>query len=351
MNVFIRADASYEIGTGHVMRCLTLANHLRNKEINVIFLSRELTGDLCQYIEEKGFNVHCLSGGNPFLEENNWEKDAIETISIIEEYQGPKYIIVDHYALDQNWEAKVRPFVKKIMVIDDLANRVHDCDLLLDQNLYEDMQTRYNGLVSQNCKIFLGPKYALLREEFIEARKTLSERSGKVKRILVFFGGSDPTNESIKVLRSLEHMDLKEITIDVVVGKSNLRKQEIENICNQHENMNYYCQIENMAELMVKADLAIGAGGSTTWERCYLGLPTITIIVAENQYLTTKAVEKAGAILNLGCHSEVSNQDIENALELVLNHPTFLRGMSRKALEIVGQSNHMDRLLYEFIEG
>jgi len=348
MNVFIRADASYEIGTGHVMRCLTLADHLKNKGFHVVFIARELTGNLCQYIETKGFQVQCIPGKDQG--EFNWEEDVNHTISIIRKYPKPRFILMDHYQIDQKWETKIRPYVKKIMVIDDLANRSHDCDLLLDQNLYEDMETRYDGIVPISCNIFLGPKYALLRDEFIEARKSVSIRNGPINRIMVFFGGSDPTNETLKVLNAIETMGLKKIEIDVVVGKSNVQKQLIENLCNQQENMNYYCQIENMAKLMSKADLAIGAGGSTTWERCYLGLPAVTIIVAENQDLTTRAVEKTGAILNVGYSFEVSQHDIIRALEKIMQQPSMLLEMSEKALKVVEQSSFIDTLIHQWIE-
>jgi len=349
MNVFIRVDASDIIGSGHVMRCLTIAEHLKKNKIKVIFLSRELKGNLCRYIKDKGYEVHCLSliGNEKF----NWEEDSNLLIDIIKGYKGPKSIIVDHYLIDSKWESKIRPYVSRVMVIDDLANRKHDTDILLDQNLNDDIQLRYNGLVPQNCKLFLGPNYVLLREEFITARENLQERSGQINRIFIFFGGSDPTNETFRILQSLKKINLQNIVIDVVVGKSNIRKETIENICNQYENISYYCQIENMAELMAKADLAIGAGGSTTWERCYLGLPTITIIVAENQAQTTKAVEKTGAILNLGYSEEISEEEIINAIKRLLTQPSLLKEMSRKSLSIIEISGSINNILNHFIEG
>ena len=189
-----------------------------------------------------------------------WQQDATETLAALGETQ-PAWLIVDHYALDLRWESILRPRVGKIMVIDDLADRPHDCELLLDQNLYQDMETRYDPLVPATCAKLLGPKYALLRPEFAQARKNLRQRDGQVMRILVFFGGVDPTNETAKAIHALASIADRQFAVDVVVGSGNPHKQQIENLCAEHEGFHYHCQVDNMAELMAAADLAIGAGG------------------------------------------------------------------------------------------
>lgn len=369
MKVFIRADASTQIGTGHVMRCLTLAGDLRQFGMEVSFISRVLPGNLCDYVESKGFKVHRLyeevdlAGDYWAWLGENWLIDAKMTQEIILNQAGDQSdidnvntesksrkqgflrdeslinkssqiaaevfsdsgvglglesrinLVVDSYALDFKWEKFLRPYVNKIMVVDDLANRNHDCDLLLDQNYYRDMAHRYDGLVPSICRKLLGPEYALLRPDFHQAKKTLRKRDGKIRRILVFFGGSDPTNETKKALEAIRRLNRPDIAVDVVVGAGNPYREKIKEICGKMPNVTYYCQVENMAELMAAADLAIGAGGTTTWERLYLELPTIAIAVAENQVETLEVLAKVGRVHYLGVSRQTKIANLVDQLK------------------------------------
>ena len=205
MRLIIRADASIEMGSGHVMRCLALAEELKKNGFDITFITRAHEGNLNGLISDKGMKVAELSApdsrsapvGNGCSDDcAEWlgvtqEQDARETINALGK-TIPYWLIVDHYGLDELWEKTIRPHVKKIMVIDDLANRHHDCEMLLDQNWFDDKESRYRGLVPAGCTQLFGPEYALLRPEFAEARKNLKPRTGEVKRIFVFFGGADP---------------------------------------------------------------------------------------------------------------------------------------------------------------
>ncbi|WIW70388.1 UDP-2,4-diacetamido-2,4,6-trideoxy-beta-L-altropyranose hydrolase [Anaerosinus gibii] len=253
------------------------------------------------------------------------EQDAKEVIEILKNLDID-LLVVDSYAIDETWERIVRTYTKKIMVIDDLANRKHDCDILLDQNYYADMKIRYSGLVSDDCKLLLGPTYALLREEFYREKKKQRQRDGQIKNILMFFGGSDLTNETMKTLRALVALNREDITVNVVVGGSNQYKEEVKEFCQRYHWMNYYCQIHNMAEMMNEADLAIGAAGTTTWERFFLGLPTIVIAVAENQIKIAEDCDESGFIKYLGKSSLVTNHVI---CEVILS----LQGKKYKNLQ------------------
>lgn len=352
MKVFFRVDASVQMGTGHVMRCLALADDLREKGASISFICRPLPGNLCRYVEKKGYNVHRLyysgqpaddqdpHGHHAHCPETGWQADAGETKAILEGQGEINWLVVDHYALDARWETKMRPCANKIMVIDDLADRPHHCDLLLDQNIYENMEARYRGLVPEHCRMLLGPKYALLRPEFHEVRKNMRTRDGKIRRILVFFGGTDLTNETSKALEAIQLLNRPDIAIDVVVGLTNPHKEQIKIKCATIPNTTFLCQVDNMAKLMADADLALGAGGSATWERCFLGLPTITIIVAENQYETTVAVEKAGAIMNLGMNYCVTTNILKDSIQNALNNSKSLNTMSKKAIKIMGKEKY-----------
>ncbi|WP_445479405.1 UDP-2,4-diacetamido-2,4,6-trideoxy-beta-L-altropyranose hydrolase [Lysinibacillus irui] len=335
MDTFIRVDASVEIGTGHVMRCLTLAHRLKKAEKYVAFICRDAEGQCIKLIEQQGFEVFILpnSGGSlwDFIS-NYWEKDAQETINILKKYNVER-LIIDHYSIDIKWEKLVRPFVNEIMVIDDLANRKHDCDILLDQNFYLDMDTRYEGLVPSSTKMLLGPSYALLRDEFIEAKKYIKPFNGRVERLFIFFGGSDPTNETERVLKVIiPILEKYDLNVDVVVGDSNLNKKQIKELVLAYDRIHYHCQINNIAELMAKADLAIGAAGATIWERAFLGLPSIVIAVAKNQVEVAKAVSSTGAIIYLGVSNEVIYNQVLINIDLLYNDSAEL-GHMRKCCE------------------
>ncbi|MCG3089603.1 UDP-2,4-diacetamido-2,4,6-trideoxy-beta-L-altropyranose hydrolase [Sporosarcina cyprini] len=332
MNIVIRADASIEIGTGHIMRCLTLAKQLKRHGTEVTFICRELEGNMIDFLKKETIKVVSLpnvskKNDNYSWMINNWEVDAKQTREALKG-KPIDLLIVDHYAFDKKWEEKTRDISKKIMVIDDLADRSHDCDLLLDQNYYINKEKRYKNLIPDQAITLLGPNYALLRDEFIEAAKSAKVRSGKVNRILVFFGGSDPTRETIKTLLAIQEFNDKNLEIDVVVGASNPFKKIIENLCNQIPKATYYCQINSIAELMNNADLSIGAGGTTLWERAYLGLPSIVIAVAENQYNVSRDLSKLGAIKFLGKSKYTNIDSIRRTIKNVLENPEYVKKLS-----------------------
>lgn len=350
MKIAIRTDASLYMGTGHLMRCLTLAGEVRQQGHTVTFICRELPGNLCELIEKKGYHVYRL----PFQDKNRiqtvqdvsswlgatWREDAEQTISVLQEISIASkidWLVVDHYALDIQWERMMRPYVERIMVIDDLANRPHDCDLLLDQNLYENMEQRYMGLVPETCKLLLGPQYALLRPEFREARKKLRPRDGIVRRILIFFGGTDPTNETLKAIEAVRLLNRPDIEVDVIVGANNPHRELIEKACGELPNFHFHCQVDNMAELMAKADLAIGAGGSTTLERCYLGLPTIVVVTAENQVGLAQTLNKINAIRCIGFFETLTVESLYKQIEEVVNNRLLIMNMSNISFNLMRQ--------------
>jgi UDP-2,4-diacetamido-2,4,6-trideoxy-beta-L-altropyranose hydrolase len=364
LKIAIRVDASNEIGSGHVMRCLTLANALKESGISVDFICRELLGNLCNYIEKKKFNVHRLpkndskklllktkKDSNRYLK---WlgvslEDDAKQTLGILQKNNANfDCLIVDHYALHEAWEKQMRPYVGKIMVIDDLANRKHDCDLLLDQNLYEMYENRYDDLVPPNCQKLLGPKYVLLRREFLEKRQKLKERNGIVNRILIFFGGNDKSKQTVKALEAISHIKKANLSVDVVIGHANTAKENIKSLCDKMSNVKLHCKIENMAELMENADLAIGAGGTTTWERIFLGLPSCVIAIAANQQKCAHALAKMGYQFFWGTPGNLEIHEIMNELDFVFSQKHLLMEMSKKCLDLIkgnGTNLVRDKLL------
>lgn len=308
MNIVFRCDSSIEIGTGHIMRCLTLATALKEQGVQCKFICREHEGNMIEYTEAKGFQVYRLPVFNnlPYSTQNSEspyvaglgvsqkQDDAIETINIIKK-QKINWLIIDHYALDDVWEKLLRPYCKRIMVLDDLANRRHECDLLLDQNLGR-VKEDYHCLVPKHCHIFIGPEYALLRPEFTEWREysLKRRRKGELKRLLINLGGVDKDNVTSQVLAVLREADLpKHLEITVIMGNMSPHLEQVKDLANKmHRPTQVLVGVGNMAEIMANSDLAIGAAGSTSWERCCLGLPTLVMVLAENQSAGAKALHQ-----------------------------------------------------------
>lgn len=342
--VAFRVDASTVIGSGHVMRCLTLADALAASGAHCRFIMRAHPGSLERVVRGRGHSVTMLSeppladsgvlvSGTPHASwlGVDWHSDAAETVLAL---SGNRldWLVVDHYALDQKWEAVVSECAARVMVIDDLADRYHDCDLLLDQNLGR-LEQDYDGLVPGGVTKLIGPRYALLRREFTDARdESLARReSAVVDSILVSMGGVDRENVTADVLRVLEGIvELEACRVTVVLGAA---CPHVESVSRQAElsplSVEVHVNTGNMAELMSEADLAIGAAGGSAWERCCLGLPALLVVLADNQRAGAHALHNTGAALCIG-----GIEDIQEGLPVAIGsifQPGVLRQMSRCA--------------------
>ena len=221
MKVFFRVDASLEIGTGHLARCLTLASEICNSGNEVSFVSRSHYGGMEKKISELGYEVAFMERPEARFATNDrvthagwlgveWEQDAEETQRIIDAGKKTDWLIVDHYALDSRWHKKLRSSVKKILVIDDLADRTLDCDILLDQTFNRDISA-YQNLIPNNCMALLGSQYALLRPEFgdVRNRAMISRtQTSAIRQVMVSMGGIDAGNYTQQVLEALEQVPL-----------------------------------------------------------------------------------------------------------------------------------------------
>ncbi|SFS31782.1 UDP-2,4-diacetamido-2,4,6-trideoxy-beta-L-altropyranose hydrolase [Marininema halotolerans] len=316
--VLIRADASTGMGSGHVMRCLNLADRLRQKGAAITFASREYVGNLHGVVKQRGYPIVSLPARRKISSTSLVTEDAHETIQLAEKNAPYDLVIVDHYALDSRWERLVRRIAQRVMVIDDVAQRRHDCDLLLDSAFYKDPIQRYKGLLPKRCKTFFGPEYVLLATQFCEQRERPLQKNSPPQRLLLSFGGSDPTGETVKVLTVFGMLSLPGVVIDVVAGRANPHHSILNAQCQRLKNAIFYPHVDNMAERMAQCDLAIGAGGSTVWERCSLSVPTITVAIAENQVELLKGLQQLGVIHHLGWHQDVSRKQWLNEMKKVL---------------------------------
>jgi len=321
MNILFRTDASVEIGSGHVMRCLTLADSLRDRGAKCEFVCSEIKGNLIDLIESNGYQTYKIA---PFGEErdkgvaNNteahfsWGSDAKKTIEAIRLGAFYDWLVIDHYALDANWEILVQGISNKLMVIDDLANRPHSCSLLVDQN-YED-EDRYLDLLPANCITLLGPKYALLRPEYAAARDIKNEVKVNITRVLIYFGGSDLSNMTEKCLLALTADGLVHLSVDIVVGASYSHYESLLSMSARRGGVRIYKSLPHLADLMVKADLAIGGGGVTSWERLCVGLPSLVVSQAQNQIPISKILHQSGMINLLSTKTDITVDNIRDAI-------------------------------------
>lgn len=345
LQVAFRCDASIQIGTGHVMRCLALAEGLAYRGASVSFLMRKQLGDLESLLRGNRHSIHWLpeigdaeagdaQEGDPAYV--HWlrggtARDAGDTQHILSHLQ-PHWLIVDHYGIDRKWERAVKRGCR-LLVIDDLADREHDCDILLDQNLGRT-ERDYLKLVPVQCLKLVGPQFALLRPEFERLRlKSLEmRRTRDLKNILVNFGGVDEENYSGRTLDALKRCSLTpESTITVVMGATSpsvelVKSKAAELPCN----VRVLVGVSNMAELMVESDLGIGAAGSTAWERCCVGLPSIVLALADNQQLVAQSLLDAGAALIV----EDINQLDERLPEVFEEAKRKRQSLSRNAASI-----------------
>jgi len=326
-----RVDASLSAGTGHVMRCLTLADELRRHGASASFLCREEPGNLIAHIESRGYKADVLENRGSALDQ---ERDAEQCAGQLAEMR-PDWIIVDHYALGKEWEGAIRQYVSRLFVIDDLADRDHDCDLLLDQNLYEGVEDRYASRVPRHCRQLIGPRFALLRPEFAQFRSKVSRPPQPISRLLVNFGGADSTNETARIVGTLQELLPPSVSIDVVLGPTNPHAEHIRSLASDGRQVTVHVSTDRMAELMSLADAFVGAGGSTTWERFCLGLPSLVITVAENQVPTAQYLRKLGAIHYVGRASELTPEALRAALSNFVSDHEGRARMSKLGMQLV----------------
>lgn len=339
MKVAFRCDASLDIGTGHVARCLTLAVALRDGGADCRFISRLHAGHLNDRIQGLGFAVTALPASENSVRARknlveredgaahaawlgcSWEEDAAQSRRILSEFL-PDWLVVDHYALDERWETVAKSEGRKVMVIDDLADRRHNCDLLLDQNLGRLPQD-YAELVPVGCKVLAGPRYALLRPEFAKLRSYSLERrrDPRIKRLLLAMGGVDQQNATGRVLEALKQCPLPaDCKIWVVMGQ---HAPWLDQVRAQSAAMPWPTEvlvnIEDMAERMADSDFAIGGAGSTSWERCCLGLPAIAFILANNQLENGDAMSSGKCAVVVSFDGADANK-FSQGFNFALNH-------------------------------
>ena len=341
MRILFRTDANAQIGTGHLMRCLALADGVRAEGVECTFLCRAGgLGVMASRITEAGHVLLTLPDSpvgdadvdSPQLAHAGWLpggqlNDAAACLNVLGGQPVADWLVVDHYALDERWENPMRVAAARILVIDDLADRQHDCDLLLDQNQVPDMVARYGNRVSENCRFLLGPKYALLRNEFSrsDASAPAIERSTS-PRLLVMFGGADPQDLTLRTVNALARVGWKG-GVDVVAGPLYADPDTLQKAIAALPDARLHAPARDVAKLMRSAGFAVGSPGVASWERCACALPSLTIAQADNQAPIGEALGISGAHCYLGRAEAVTDADLEAALRFWQNN-----GLARQAM-------------------
>lgn len=354
MRVAIRVDAGPYIGVGHVMRCCALADYIRDSGNDVVFICRAHEGHMGNYLIAKGYKVHMLPMENSISQrsENNFsaslEEDLSQTIDVLKGASW-EWLIVDHYDIDHHWLANVRACVDYILVIDDLANRHYDCDLLLDQT-YGRKASDYYPLVPANSEVLTGSKYAILRPEFAELRSQSIRRRqhSQLTHLLITLGGGEQQEMLNRIIEALAESSLPETCrITMVVGAASNGLYTLkESVKKLKWDIDVRQNVSQMGELMVCSDLVIGAAGTTSWERCCLGVPTLMLVLADNQKKIASELAKAGAVILLGEKQMFQKELLHNSIARCRNS-NQLKLMSEYASKIcdgLGGPRVLDRM-------
>lgn len=348
--IAIRVDASPNIGSGHLLRCYTLAKALAEQGHQLIFVCRTLPLYFRQLLKDHGFSVLLLPPEFSLLAQGLEEsridpldklqlEDALLTLKVLQSLQPLlDWMIVDHYQLDARWEKEIHNYARHLLVIDDLADRPHNCDLMLDQNPYPQLESRYDRLIPPNCCRLLGPAYLMLRSEFTHTQRPSITPQTTASRIMITMGGSDPKNISSWVLRSLSTLQTSHpLQICVILGADFAHGSEVEEIVQsqKYHQIKVESAVTNMSAWMRESDLAISAGGSTTYELAYLGIPALVITASPTQVEIAKEMDHRGVNRYLGSFETLSTEEFLTALAQMIPDQHLRRRMSQRGQDLI----------------
>ncbi|WP_449441063.1 MULTISPECIES: UDP-2,4-diacetamido-2,4,6-trideoxy-beta-L-altropyranose hydrolase [Pseudomonas] len=336
MRVLIRADASPAIGSGHIARCLTLARVLRQQGSHVAFACRLLLGHRLDTLQADGFETFALPdsyfGEDPQQAIESmlpWQADIAALGQVLDGHPAFDWIIVDHYGLDHHWQTAARRWAPRIAAVDDLATRTYSVDLLLNQNLSGTPEA-YASLLAPGCRTLFGPRFAMLRDEFC---CPAIEIKPQARRVLVNFGGFDAAMQTHHAMLALA--DFHELEVDFVAGAGNPAWAQMQTLAADRPHWRLHSFVSDFYRMMSQADLFIGAGGGTSWERAAMGLPTICIAVSNNQQANGEVMAAAGAHVFMGTREQVSVEQLRLAIGFVADNRSLRQSLAVRSRELV----------------
>jgi len=351
LDITFRVDASTSLGFGHLSRCLVLADAFGRLGATCVFLTRPRDGSFLSEIERKGHKVVLLpqrADDRSFfgVTEEQEVEDVLETLETL--CRVPDWLVVDHYGATEMWHRALRRNCNRLMVIDDLADRAIDADLILNQNLYAN-PSDYKDL-TKGAHLLAGAAYSLLRPEFKLTRpKALARRRSPGRRVLVSLGGGDPSGLTVPIVSALtDETPLNATSLCIVLGLAAAASMpDVEKLLKgfpgDHQ---VVLNAQNMAELMAESDLCIGAAGSSAWERCCLGLPSLTFVLAENQFPAARALSKIGASIEMNSNAVPM---LKLLVDELLLDPARLRDMAKRAAGVTDGCG-VDRVIQSMLD-
>jgi UDP-2,4-diacetamido-2,4,6-trideoxy-beta-L-altropyranose hydrolase len=319
-SLLIRADANAQMGTGHLMRCLALAQAWQAQDGQAVFITACDSARLLKRLQDEGFQFIHLEETYP--NPGEWAT----TSQVLAAHRGA-WVVLDGYHFDPAYQRRIKETGHALLVVDDMAHMDHyHADVILNQNIHAD-QLVYS--CEPDTHLLMGTRYALLRREFWPWRGWEREILEVARRVLVTLGGADPDNQTLKVIQALQRVRVDGLEATVVVGASSPHFQELEAAVHHLPfTTRLIRNASNMPELMTWADIAVSAGGSTCWEIVFLGLPSVLLTLANNQQRIAEGLDKVGVSLNLGWYEEVTENQTAEALSHLVNHHQQRRQMS-----------------------
>jgi UDP-2,4-diacetamido-2,4,6-trideoxy-beta-L-altropyranose hydrolase len=329
--LIIRADANLEIATGHVMRCLALAQEWRDAGGNVVYAMADSTPAVDRRLRSEGIETFRLktAAGSAY--------DVREVAALAHDRKAG-WVVVDGYRFDSGYQRHIKNAGLQLLLLDDTGqSRPYFADVILNQNVYA-VETMYR-IRERYTELLLGTRYALLRREFRPWRNWQREMTGAVRNVLITMGGSDPDNVTALVLQSLRFVKVEGIEITVVVGGSNPHAKSLREAAS-HLPRTLLLQngVTNMAELMAWADLAISAGGGTCYELALMQVPMVVIALAENQVTTCQALARENAAVNAGLFQDLDPHQLARTITRLVDDAELRRSRSENARRLVDGS-------------
>ena len=346
MIIIFRVDSSNIIGGGHLTRCINIANQLKKRKVNSIFLCQDLPG-----LDIKLLKIHNLK--YKLLPENkDFKKDAKETIKfLIEESLNPDCLVIDHYEIDIKWEKKVKQYTKKLLIIDDLANKKHFCDVLINQ-VFGVKSSSYKNLINDSCKLFLGSEYIMLRPEFQKVRKNLINKVKpfEVKDIHLFFSSNDKNGLTIKYSNLLLD-NFPGINLHISVGNNFIQLNELRLLGLKNKRINWEQNNLNIEKQMAKCQIAIGTPGMITWERACLGIPSIQLGIKDFQNEILDDLDSLGICKWIGLEKEIDEEKFIDICRNFFKNNELLLQMKNKcfaAIDCKGMERVVKIIMQEY---
>lgn len=328
MKLLVRADASTNIGSGHVMRCLALAQAWQDHGGEVLFVMAEGTEAMAARLEEERMSI------NPLKASVNSSEDALRTLALAEEREVD-WLVVDGYRFDADYQYRLKKASGKLLVLDDFGQAsFYWADLILNQNAHAN--THFYSRRLPTTGLLLGLDYALLRREFYSRSWQFRDREQPPRRLLITFGGGDPHNLTERVLTSLLGIDDLGLEVITVLGANNPHRYALEALIRQTGlRVCLKIGVNDMSELFIWADLAISGGGSTLWELAYMGVPALVLTLAENQEPSSQLLDRLGSIQCLGHPDLLTDAQIASAITGICRDPQRLHYMERCGRQLV----------------